>query len=252
MPTDPPMNARQRARERARRAREQQEPPVLPDPPKTPRSRRKADSPEGLTSGQRTRARKARDATVVSLFGDTEVDEDERAAKVPTRKETAGRRRRAATLGSRWSEIVDRVRAGEYTWEEFCSSLSPEELARGQLKDDRGGFAGKPPEFVPRAFLLACQREIYNRFNEKMQDRLLSATDELIELSRVGHMEPKDRAKILTYLIERVMGPVPKEVVVSTEKPYEGLLAKIVSKARPAEPGDDRYATRRKGSDDGE
>jgi hypothetical protein len=111
--------------------------------------------------------------------------------------------------------------------------------------DDQGGFRGRPPEFVPRQFLLTCQREIYRRFNEKMQERLLGATDELIDLSRSGHMEPKDRAKVLTYLIERVMGPVPKEVVVTTEKPYEGLLANIVSKSRPIQEGEDPYAKRR-------
>lgn len=244
MPTDPPKTARQRALERRRRAQSDED---IGTPPKTPRSRRKADSSEGLTQGQRTKARASRDAKVVNLFGDSIGDEEERAAKVPTRAETKGQvRRRPATLGARWSEVVDRVRAGEYTWEEFCATLSPEELARGQLKDDKGGFRGRPPEFVPRQFILQCQREIFRRFNEKMAERLLGATDELIDLSREGSMEPKDRAAILKYLIERVMGPVPKEVIVSAEKPYEGLLAKIVSNARPISEGEDRYAKRRR------
>lgn len=255
MSTNPPLNARQRALQRRKRAEaEAAGDPVLEAPPKTPKSRRKADSPEGQTTNQRTRTRAARAAKVTSLFPDKEpVSESDRAATVPKRVDTIKTKRRTATLGGTWSEIVDRIRDGEYTWDQFVQALTPEELARGQLMDKNGGFGGRPPEFVPRAFFLQCQREIHRRFNEKMQERLLSATDELIELSREGVMDPKDRAKTLIYLMERVVGPVPKEVIVSTEKPYEGLFAKIASGARPAQEGErSRYANRRRDTEDGE
>lgn len=244
MPTDPPKNARQRARERIQAQRAAAEPDAdLPTPPKTPRVR-------GSDGAKRTKARAERTATVTNLFQGTEegVDQVDHRAKVPTRAEVRkNTQRRPMMMGRRWQEVVDRIRANEYTWDEFCEALSPEELARGQLKDDRGRFTGRPPEFVPRAFLLQCQREIFRRFNEKMQSRVLAATDEYLELSKAVE-DPNTREKMLRYIMERVMGPVPKEVVVSTEKPYEGLLAKVASRSRDIEQGEDRYASRR---DDG-
>jgi hypothetical protein len=140
------------------------------------------------------------------------------------------RRRRAPSLGARWSEVADNIKQGLYTWDDFVQQLTPEELARGQLMDSKGRFTGRPPEWVPRAFLLECQREIYRRFNEKMQERLLGATEEYIDLSRMVD-DPNVREKMLRYLIERVMGPVPKEVVVTQEKPWEVIVTDIVSEA---------------------
>lgn len=154
-------------------------------------------------------------------------------------------------LGRRWSEIVREVADGHYTWDEFAESLTPEELARGQLRDRNGNFVGRPPALVPRSFFDACMREIHRRFNEKMQTRLLDAAEELIELSRAdGGMKPKDRADVLRYLMERVMGPVPKEVKITTDATIGSVLQGFV---RPAVDGGeekapapkDRYAKRR-------
>ena len=141
-------------------------------------------------------------------------------------------------LGKRWSQIITEVAEGQYTWDEFTEELDPEELARGQLKDRHGGFTGRPPTLVPRAFQQACVKEIQRRFNEKVQGRLLSATDELIELSKSGFLDGKDRAKVLIYLLERVMGPVPKHVVIAGgDEPWQGMMTQGF--IRPgATPGD--------------
>lgn len=147
-------------------------------------------------------------------------------------------------LGQRWSQIVLEVQAGEYTWEDFVSTLSAEELARGQLKNRNGRFGGRPPKLVPRAFYLQCVRELKRRFDEKMQERILTATDELIELSREdGGLRPQDRAKVLQYLIERVMGPIPKEVTIKTEQPWEDLVVGVFGEAPKGmkAPGEERY-----------
>lgn len=159
-------------------------------------------------------------------------------------------------LGKRWSQIITEVQAGEYTWAEFAESLEPEELARGQLADKDGGFRGRPPALVPRAFHDACMKELHRRFNEKMQGRLLSAVDELIDLSRRGRMDPKDQAKTLIYIIERVMGPVPKTVEVRQEQPWQmtvqGLLRPSVDGTPQQAVTKDRYAKRRKAIDPSE
>jgi hypothetical protein len=163
-------------------------------------------------------------------------------------------------LGKRWSQIILEVQSGEYTWEEFCSELDPEELARGQLKDRNGTFAGRPPAMVPRAFQQSCVREIQRRFNEKVQARLLDAVDEMIDLSKSGGgLEGKDRAKLLVYLIERVMGPVPKQIEIRTgDEGWQGLVTQgfvrptTDGSPAPSRARSDRYAKRRNAIDPNE
>jgi hypothetical protein len=167
------------------------------------------------------------------------------------------RRRVTIQLGKRWSQIVTEIKAGDYTWAEFTESLDPEELARGQLKDVSGKFGGRPPALVPRAFHDACMKELHRRFNEKMQGRLLSAVDELIELSKAGRMDAKDQAKTLIYIIERVMGPVPKVVEVTQEQPWQMTVQGLLRPAADGGPGKapatkDRYAKRRRKVDPSE
>lgn len=147
-------------------------------------------------------------------------------------------------VGKRWTEVKARIEAGEYTWDEFVSELEPEELARGQLHDKDGGWRGRPPQWVPRAFFTACQRELKRRFDEKLQERVLSAVDEYVGLSRTTP-DDNTREKMLRYLMERVFGPIPKEVVVTAEKPWEGAFSKILRPA-PEEKGESRYANRDK------
>lgn len=156
-------------------------------------------------------------------------------------------------LGKRWSQIVTEVKDGDYTWDEFCAELDPEELARGQLKDRNGRFQGRPPAMVPRGFQQACIKEIHRRFNEKVQTRLLDAVDEMIDLSKAGGgLEGRDRAKLLVYLIERVMGPVPKQVHISNgDEGWQGLLTQgfvrptVDGTPSAPRPRSDRYAKRR-------
>lgn len=131
------------------------------------------------------------------------------------------------SLGKRWSEIFIQIERGLLTWEEFVEGLDPDELVRGQLRDKRGNFQGRPPKVVPREFHLACQRELRRRFNEKMQGRLLAATDQYIRLSKKTKDE-KLKEQMLRYIMERVMGPVPKTVELSSAPKHEGFLAAVI------------------------
>lgn len=134
-------------------------------------------------------------------------------------------------LGKRWSQIHDEVKAGMYTWDEFVENLDAEELARAQLKADDGTFRGRPPEFIPRTFYLACQREMVGRFNRKIQSNFEKATDELIRLGTSDIMDPKDRIKVLQYLIERVVGKIPDKVEVAVADPWETIIGDILAEA---------------------
>jgi hypothetical protein len=210
----------------------------------------------------RERARHMRHEKQAQSNADVEVTvDDDNVFVMPARKESSDRvnvpppashkdkrpGNNRFTLGARWNEVRRRIDGGELTWEEFCDELDPEELVRGRLKDSRGGFTGRPPTWVPRAFFLACQRQLQERFNQKLQDRVLGAVEEYIELSRTVD-DPAIRERMLRYIMERVMGPVPKEVTVSTEKPWEVLVTKIASRATPATEGSSPYAHRRRRS----
>jgi hypothetical protein len=213
------------------------------------------------TESARERVRRIRQEREAHAAGTVEVTLGDETFVMPARKQRSdrvnipppgdryGKRggNSKVTIGERWQEVRRRVDQGEMTWEEFCDDLDPEELVRGRLKDSRGGFCGKPPSWVPRAFFLACQRQLQERFNEKLQARVLDAVDEYIELSSTVQ-DPATRERMLRYIMERVMGPVPKEVTVSTEKPWEVLVTKIASRATPAIDGASPYAHRRRRS----
>lgn len=152
----------------------------------------------------------------------------------PGRSGESGKSRQPIYLGQRWSRIVQNVKDGVFTWDEFCENLTPKELVRGQLMGADGRFAGKPPSFVPRAFIHAAARELHKRFNEKMQENLLSATEELIKLGMDPTVEARDRIKVLQYVIERVVGKVPDKVEVHKADPWEDILFEIQREADAA------------------
>lgn len=132
-------------------------------------------------------------------------------------------------LGKRWSEIYMAVKRGDYTWAEFCDGLSEEELARGQIKAEDGTFKGRPPSFVPREFLLACQREQKRRFEELFGSEVLGLTKDFLALCKDKSIPPDKRAKLLQYAMERVFGAIPKNVTVTTEQPWEQVMVNVVT-----------------------
>jgi hypothetical protein len=149
----------------------------------------------------------------------------------------------AVQLGDRWSRIVRDVKAGEYTWAEFTDGLSEEELARCQLKADDGSFLGRPPVFVPREFLLACQREQKRRFEIIFGSEVLGIAKSYVDLCKSKNIPEKDRAKMMQYAMERIFGGIPKDIRVSQEQPWEQMVVNVV--ADEAEPGMPDHLRRR-------
>jgi hypothetical protein len=147
-------------------------------------------------------------------------------------------------LGNRWSKIVRAVKAGEYTWQEFTDGLTEEELARAQLKADNGTFMGRPPSFVPREFVLACQREQKRRFEEIFGSEVLGIAQSYVELCKDSDIPPKDRAKMMQYAMERIFGGIPKDIRLSQEQPWEQMVVNVVSEGQDemAEHARRRYA----------
>lgn len=166
----------------------------------------------------------------------------------PGKMHGPGRQNLKVSLGDRWSRIVRDVKAGEYTWADFVEELDDEELARCQLKASDGSFTGRPPSFVPREFVLACQRELRRKFEVIFGSEVLEIARQYVKLAQDEQLPAKDRAKMMQYAMERIFGGIPKEFKVSSEQPWEAMLVNVVN-----EPGEDmpehmasRYAGYRK------
>jgi len=139
------------------------------------------------------------------------------------------RRQKTVRMGKRWSEITQHVQDGDYTWEEFAAALHPRELARGQLFDSRGGFSGRPPKLVPRAFHDACVRELMKRGKRLYQENYLQAIDAMTQIANDESQKASDRLKAAQFVIERLEGKVPERVEFVQAAPWEEMLSGAVA-----------------------
>lgn len=153
------------------------------------------------------------------------------------------RYRARVRLGKRWTEILVAIKRGEYTWQEFVEGLDEEELARGQLKDAKGGFRGRAPTLVPREFHLACQREQQRRFEEIFSSDVLEIARQYVALAKDAGLKPETKAKMMQYAMERIFGGIPKDVRVSQAAPWEQVLVNVV--ANEADEGMPEHLSRR-------
>ena len=118
---------------------------------------------------------------------------------------------------SRWAMLID----GRLKIED----LDDEELMRGELRNSAGRFSGKQPQWIPRQFIQAMQRQIISRSADKWHENLLQAQDQLIALGMDPKVDAGVRLRALTYVIERSTGKIPDKVeMTGTIKPYEELL----------------------------
>jgi hypothetical protein len=131
--------------------------------------------------------------------------------------------------GKRWTQVTQEVAEGQYTWEQFCEGLDPEELARGQLRAEDGTFKGRPPAFVPREFSQYAFKELSRRFNEAMKSKVLTATEQYLKIATDEDVDVKTRAKMLEHIMARVFGPIPKEVNIKQDAPWETVFTRFVS-----------------------
>jgi hypothetical protein len=143
----------------------------------------------------------------------------------------------AGRLGKRWSEIIQAVDNKEYTWDEFVGSLTPEELARGQLMDKNGGFTGRPPSYVPRAFHDACVRELLSRGRVLYKENYVKAIQAMTDIANSSTAKEADRIKAATFVIERLEGKVPERLEIAAADPWQSVISGII-----AEVEDDQIA----------
>lgn len=118
---------------------------------------------------------------------------------------------------SRWAMLID----GRLKIED----LDDEELQRGELRNRAGRFGGKQPQWIPRQFIQAMQRQIVSRAADGWHQNLMQAQEQLIALGMDPKVDAGVRFRALTYIIERSTGKIPDKVeMTGTIKPYEELL----------------------------
>jgi hypothetical protein len=189
--------------------------------PPSPRRRRRAPDPLTPRVDQAVAASPRRGTGARPRGGVNTADQNKRGED-PRKRDVFVR------LGKRWAEIVTDIKANRYTWAEFVEGLDEEELARGQLKDNDGGWKGRPPALVPREFHLACQREMKRRFEQLFQDDVLKVAKEYLKMAQSKTLKDETKAKMLQYAMERVFGGIPKDVRVSQEAPWEQMVVNVL------------------------
>lgn len=109
------------------------------------------------------------------------------------------------------------------------SELDDEELARGQFRNSAGKFTGRGTEMVPRAMYTKMMNELFKRANEQMKTSLVDAVNVLTAIATDPDADPKDAMKAAQWLVERVMGKTPENVIIKQDKPWQSLLVNVTS-----------------------
>jgi hypothetical protein len=179
------------------------------------------------------------DAKVLHLFGEEEAHAaiERQGGKRPleTRDDPLAdaprvqKRRKKTRMGEKWTRVLDELDASGSSMEDFVKTLTPEELARGQLKAKNGHFVGAPPKWVPSEFHKACIRELINRGKRLYQENYIEAIQAMTTLATDPRVEPRDRMRAAQFVIERIEGKVPDRLEVGVSEPWQELLTGIVA-----------------------
>jgi hypothetical protein len=132
-------------------------------------------------------------------------------------------------MGKRWTEVMEAVQNGDFTWDEFVKTLSPEELARGMLMDKNGSFTGRPPALVPRVFHDACIRELLARGKVLYKTNYIKAIEAMTDIASSKSAKESDRIKAATFVIERLEGKVPDKLEIGVVAPWQDIIQGIVA-----------------------
>lgn len=129
--------------------------------------------------------------------------------------------------GARWQVINEMIADEGITLEEFVERLSPEELARGQLRSPDGVFRGAPPKWVPRAFMQACVKELMGRGRRLYQENYEEAVQIMIDLAHSPDVESSVRMRAAQFVIERIEGKTPDRIVVETKDSFAARVEEL-------------------------
>jgi hypothetical protein len=176
--------------------------------------------------------KKAQDSAVV-----TELFSDERQKAPGIRSplsDVKKKKRKRIQIGTGWANALERMENEGITMAEFVKELSPEELARGRLKNADGSFRGAPTKWVPAEFHKECIRELMRRGKELYQVNYIEAIQSMTLIANSPSVEPAQRIKAAQFVIERIEGKVPERLEVGVSEPWQEILTGIVATVDPA------------------
>jgi hypothetical protein len=134
----------------------------------------------------------------------------------------------------RASVMVSATTAGIINGEVDLSIWDHEELLRGQRKNKRGTWTGRPPVLVPAALHKQLTKRRLQRATALLADSLVDAVLLLRAVINDKRASKLDRIKAAEIVIDRVMGKAKESVQVEMA-PWQGMVAtSIVGTAEQA------------------
>ena len=130
-------------------------------------------------------------------------------------------------------DLTERVRLSARAQALVSGELSPEdlddeELMRGQVREDSGRFAHKPPSLIPRQLRDELQRRLLARGDEILKRGYLVSTQLLVEVVQDPNVPVKERTSAAKFIIDKI-APDKIEVVHRSETPIEQMLREAMS-----------------------
>lgn len=100
------------------------------------------------------------------------------------------------------------------------SDWTEEELEMGRRQSKNGTFSGRPPVVVPKAVHDELVKRTLNNAQEHMRQNLEGVVEVLVNIASGPGIEPKDRLKAISMIMDRVMGKVPDTVNLKPDAPW--------------------------------
>lgn len=143
-------------------------------------------------------------------------------------------RRKRIVIGEGWSAALEKMKQENMTMAEFVQFLTPEELARGRLRNADGSFRGAPARWVPAEFHRECIRELMRRGKEMYQESYIDAIQTMRTIANSPSVEPAQRIKAAQFVIERLEGKVPEKLEIGMSEPWQEMITGIVATMDPS------------------
>lgn len=100
------------------------------------------------------------------------------------------------------------------------SGWTEEELAMGRRQSKSGTYSGRPPKVVPKSIHDELVKRTLNNAQEHMRKNLEGVVEVLVNIASGPGIEPKDRLKAISMIMDRVMGKVPDTVNLRPDMPW--------------------------------
>jgi hypothetical protein len=99
------------------------------------------------------------------------------------------------------------------------SDWDDEEIRRGQRRNRKGGFSGRPPKLVPQRLHAERHRRTLTRAHELFTANTEKAVQVLVDIATDATAPHSDRVKAASLILDRVLGRAPQAIEVAMREP---------------------------------